>query len=77
MAVNANRKSKKRVGRMVDHESADHREFRNALGSFAAGVVIVTANSKGRFLGNTVSSFNSVSLLPPLMLFSIASSLLF
>jgi flavin reductase (DIM6/NTAB) family NADH-FMN oxidoreductase RutF len=52
----------------------DAREFRNALGHFATGIVIVTANLNGRLLGTTVNSFNSVSLFPPLVLFSIARS---
>lgn len=48
------------------------REFRNALGQFATGVVIVTTAVDGDRLGATISSFNSVSLDPPLVLFSIA-----
>jgi len=51
----------------------DAREFRNALGHFPTGVVLVTAPVDGREpLAMTVSSFNSVSLDPPLVLFSIA-----
>jgi flavin reductase (DIM6/NTAB) family NADH-FMN oxidoreductase RutF len=50
------------------------REFRDALGQFATGVVIVTADVSGQRLASTVSSFNSVSLRPPLVLFSIARS---
>jgi flavin reductase (DIM6/NTAB) family NADH-FMN oxidoreductase RutF len=50
----------------------DIRRFRDALGQFPTGVVIVTAMSKiGERLGMTVSSFNSVSLDPPLLLFSV------
>jgi flavin reductase (DIM6/NTAB) family NADH-FMN oxidoreductase RutF len=50
-------------------------EFRKALGLFPTGVVIVTAITQlGERLGITVSSFNSVSLDPPLVLFSIARS---
>lgn len=53
----------------------DSRAFRNALGDFPTGVVIVTAQAPdGRALGITVSSFNAVSLDPPLILFSIAKS---
>lgn len=48
------------------------REFRNALGQFATGVAIVTAEVEGEKLGSTISSFNSVSLDPPLVLFSLA-----
>ena len=57
-------------------KSLDAREFRNALSHFATGVVIATANCHGQLLGTTISSFNSVSLLPPLVLFSIARSAL-
>jgi flavin reductase (DIM6/NTAB) family NADH-FMN oxidoreductase RutF len=50
------------------------REFRDALGQFATGVAVVTAEVEGTLLGATVSSFNSVSLAPPLILFSLARS---
>lgn len=46
--------------------------FRNALGSFATGVTIVTTtDTQGLPVGMTASSFNSVSLEPPLVLWSI------
>lgn len=48
----------------------EKREFRNALGQFATGVAIVTAQVDGNRIGATISSFNSVSLDPPLVLFS-------
>jgi flavin reductase (DIM6/NTAB) family NADH-FMN oxidoreductase RutF len=49
------------------------REFRDALGLFASGVAVVTSTTPdGERLGATVSSFSSVSLDPPLILFSIA-----
>lgn len=52
--------------------SLEHREFRNALGQFATGVAIITTvTADGERLGMTVSSFNSLSLDPPLVLFSI------
>ena len=48
-------------------------EFRKALGMFATGVTIVTARSpQGRLIGLTANSFNSVSLTPPLVLWSLA-----
>lgn len=50
------------------------REFRDTLGRFATGVAIVTSEVDGTLLGSTVSSFNSVSLSPPLVLFSLACS---
>lgn len=55
--------------------SFESREFRNALGLFATGVAVVTCVSEsGEALACTVSSFNSVSLDPPLVLFSLANS---
>jgi len=50
------------------------REFRNALGMFATGVTIVTAYGPGgQPVGLTASSFNSVGLHPPLVLWSLAN----
>ena len=49
----------------------DIRAFRHALGQFPTGVCVVTATVDGARLGMTVSSFNSLSLDPPLVLFSI------
>jgi flavin reductase (DIM6/NTAB) family NADH-FMN oxidoreductase RutF len=49
--------------------------FRGALGLFATGVTIVTAShSKAGLIGITANSFNSVSLDPPLVLFSVANT---
>jgi flavin reductase (DIM6/NTAB) family NADH-FMN oxidoreductase RutF len=48
------------------------RQFRNALGSYATGVAIVTArDGNGGFVGMTINSFASVSLDPPLVLWSV------
>ena len=48
-------------------------EFRAALGMFATGVTIVTARSpEGAPMGLTANSFNSVSLNPPLVLWSLS-----
>lgn len=53
----------------------DPMEFRKALGAFATGVTIITARAAdGTPLGMTVNSFNSVSLNPPLVLWSLANS---
>lgn len=46
------------------------RELRDAMGSFATGVTIVTTMTDRGPLGMTVSSFASVSLDPPLVLWS-------
>ena len=56
----------------TDLREFDPREFRNALGSFATGVtVITTVGTDGDDIGVTASSFNSVSLDPPLILWSL------
>lgn len=48
-------------------------EFRAALGMFATGVTVVTARgSRGELVGLTASSFNSVSLEPALVLWSLS-----
>lgn len=53
----------------------DPRAFRNALGSFATGVAIITTrDGAGEPVGLTVNSFNSVSLNPPLVLWSLANN---
>lgn len=53
----------------------DGSAFRAALGAFATGVTIATTkDSAGRPVGVTASSFNSVSLEPPLILWSLAKS---
>ena len=47
--------------------------FRAALGRFATGVTIVTARADdGSLVGLTANSFNSVSLAPPLVLWSLS-----
>lgn len=48
------------------------RRFRDVLGRFATGVAVVTATGEQGPVGLTVQSFASVSLDPPLVLFSIA-----
>lgn len=47
-------------------------EFRKALSCFATGIVIVTSlDQNGNPVGMTVDSFNSVSMQPPLVLWSV------
>ena len=51
------------------------KEYRNTLGSFATGITIITALGKnGQKIGMTANSFNSVSLTPPLILWSIGKN---
>ncbi|MBI2384274.1 MAG: flavin reductase [Gammaproteobacteria bacterium] len=53
----------------------DPKEFRKALGSFATGVTIITTRAPdGAPVGLTVNSFNSVSLNPPMVLWSLAET---
>ncbi|HJV52744.1 MAG TPA: flavin reductase family protein [Noviherbaspirillum sp.] len=53
----------------------DSRHFRHALSQFATGVTIITTRlPDGSFLGLTASSFNTVSLDPPLVLWSLAQT---
>src|SRR3954447_21905064 len=55
-----------------DNSAIDPRDFRNALGTFATGVTIVTAMAAdGKPYGVTCNSFASVSLTPPLVLWSL------
>ena len=47
-------------------------QFRKALGAFATGVTIVTTRAGDQDIGLTANSFNSVSLDPPMVLWSLA-----
>ncbi len=60
---------------MTDTTAFDPTEFRKALGAFATGVTIITTRTAdGAPLGLTANSFNSVSLNPPLVLWSLANT---
>lgn len=55
-----------------DHSPIDPRDFRNALGTYATGVTIITAaGADKKPYGLTCNSFASVSLNPPLVLWSL------
>ncbi len=55
-----------------DNSAIDPRDFRNALGTYATGVTIITAAAAdGKPYGLTCNSFASVSLNPPLVLWSL------
>jgi len=55
----------------------DAKHFRRALSQFATGVTVITTRAApgagGPFVGITASSFNSVSMEPPLVLWSMAT----
>lgn len=58
---------------LPDNSNSD--AFRRTLGCFATGVAVaMTVTPEGPKVGITISSFNSVSLEPPLVLWSIAKS---
>ncbi|MFA7670544.1 MAG: flavin reductase family protein [Burkholderiaceae bacterium] len=53
----------------------DQSYFRSALGRFATGVTIITTETaEGDPWGLTISSFNAVSLEPPMVLWSLSHS---
>ena len=53
----------------------DSVQFRNALGAFTTGVTIVTTrDTEGNDYGLTANSFNSVSLDPPMVLWSLSKA---
>lgn len=53
----------------------DRRELRRTLACFPTGVTVVTAVAPdGEYVGLTVNSFNSLSLDPPLVLWSLTSA---
>lgn len=59
--------------RMDIHLAHSSRELRIALGAFATGVTIVTTRDPaGQDVGLTVNSFSSVSLQPPMVLWSLS-----
>jgi flavin reductase (DIM6/NTAB) family NADH-FMN oxidoreductase RutF len=49
----------------------DSRGFRRCLGQYPTGVTVITACHEGQLLGMAVNSFASVSLDPPLVLWSL------
>jgi flavin reductase (DIM6/NTAB) family NADH-FMN oxidoreductase RutF len=62
---------------MTTHERRERvafgqRQFRTALAQFATGVTIITARAPHGFIGFTANSFNSVSLEPPLVIWSLS-----
>lgn len=62
-------------GSIPELDAIDPMRFRGALGLFATGVTVVTAHHPSvGLIGITANSFNSVSLNPPLVLFSVANT---
>jgi 3-hydroxy-9,10-secoandrosta-1,3,5(10)-triene-9,17-dione monooxygenase reductase component len=58
---------------LAEYEAVDSTGYRRALSCYATGVAVVTAlDADGAKAGITVNSFSSVSLDPPLVLWSVA-----
>ena len=55
----------------IESARFDTRQFRNALGRFASGVTVLTAEYEDQTHGMTANAFVSVSLDPPLVLVSL------
>ncbi|MEP6587184.1 MAG: flavin reductase family protein [Polaromonas sp.] len=63
------------TSRKAGSPSFSPKEFRASLAMFATGVTIVTARTPaGDLVGLTANSFNSVSLNPPLVLWSLSQA---
>ncbi len=45
--------------------------FKKTLSKFATGITVVATNNKSTLYGKTINSFSSLSLSPPLVLFSL------
>lgn len=59
------------MAKLANGSELDPRAFRRALGNFATGVTVITARGPdGTNVGVTASSFNSLSIDPPLILWS-------
>jgi 3-hydroxy-9,10-secoandrosta-1,3,5(10)-triene-9,17-dione monooxygenase reductase component len=58
----------------IGAERTDPASLRRVLGHFCTGVVVVTAIDRGEPVGMTCQSFSSLSLDPPLVLFSASHS---
>jgi flavin reductase (DIM6/NTAB) family NADH-FMN oxidoreductase RutF/DNA-binding MarR family transcriptional regulator len=58
----------------TDQAAVSPAAFRQALGQFPTGVTVVTATHDDHPVGMTANSFSSVSLDPPLVLWSVAKS---
>ncbi len=57
---------------MPDEQAFTARQFRDAMGQFATGVVVITAETGGDVHAMTANAFMSGSLEPPLVLVSVA-----
>ncbi|MBJ3816884.1 flavin reductase family protein [Shimwellia pseudoproteus] len=61
---------------IIDHQQAlepaiDSRQFRNTLGQFATGVIVIATEHQGEIHGMTANAFMSGSMSPPLIIVSV------
>ena len=57
---------------MITYREFNQHDYRNALGKFGTGVAIVSTKTSNHLpVGITINSFNSVSLDPPIVLWSL------
>ena len=49
------------------------KNFKKALGKFSTGITVVCVKNNNLIYGKTVNSFNSLSLNPPMVLFSLGN----
>ena len=50
------------------------KNFKNTLSKFATGVAVIVTNKDLNLYGKTINSFSSLSLSPPLVLFSLSKT---
>ncbi|WP_111892367.1 flavin reductase family protein [Acinetobacter sp. MB5] len=63
------------ASQLCEIDCSNPREIRNLLGQFATGVTIITTRGQdGRKVGMTANSFSSLSLDPPLILWSLSKT---
>lgn len=74
-SLNASMSSSTDTMDMLNIDVNNPREIRNLLGQFATGVTVITTCAKdGRKVGMTANSFSSLSLDPPLILWSLSKT---
>ena len=49
------------------------KNFKKTLSMFSTGITVVCVNYNNNIYGKTVNSFNSLSLNPPMVLFSLGN----
>ncbi|OLT33725.1 hypothetical protein BJF84_21625 [Rhodococcus sp. CUA-806] len=60
--------------KVAEPQPAGERAFRDVMGRFATGVVLLTAETPAGMSGLAVNSFTSLSLDPPLVVFGVAQT---